>query len=252
MSSRIVSIVLAFVACAAAFPSPSTGKRQNLATVIDRCTVPNTVALTFDDGPWQYGTVVSDTLVAHNATGTFFYNSNNWDCIYNSDEIDRVKYVYDHGHQIASHTGHHWDLTKLSWDEIHNEMWLSEQAIFRITGAYPAFTRPPFGAYNDLVLQAAYKRGQKVVMWDFDSGDSVGASVAQQKQNYDDIIQQRPSTILTLNHETYETTVYDTLPYAIQQLQAAGYRLVSLAECLGEKPYSYVGTPAVRDSSWVC
>ena len=39
------------------------------------------------------------------------------ECIYNADEIKRVKYVYDHGHQIGSHTWSHPDLTQLSWDQ---------------------------------------------------------------------------------------------------------------------------------------
>lgn len=39
------------------------------------------------------------------------------------------------------------------------------------------------------------------------------------------------------------------LPYAIGQLQAAGYRLVSLAECVGLPPYQSVQAPGVRDVS---
>jgi len=34
---------------------------------------------------------------------------------------------------------------------------------------------------------------------------------------------------------------YDVLPYAIQKLKAAGYDLVTLAECLGTSPYQSVG-----------
>lgn len=33
----------------------------------------------------------------------------------------------------------------------------------------------------------------------------------------------------------------DVLPHAIQTLQSAGYRLVTIAECVGEAPYSSVG-----------
>ncbi|KAF8637079.1 hypothetical protein AX17_003079 [Amanita inopinata Kibby_2008] len=245
-------IALGVAALAAALPTENVEKRQALANVIYHCTVPNTVALTFDDGPWVYLYDVSKALVAANATGTFFFNGNNYECIYNDDEMKRVRYAYDHGHQIASHTWSHWDLTTLTWDQIHDEMWKVEQALLRITGAYPAFMRPPYGSYNDLVRQAAAVRGQQLVMWDFDSRDSDGASVAQQEQNYDDVISQHPDTILALNHETYETTVHQTLPYVIQQLQEAGYRLVTLAECLGEEPYQYVSSPSTPDSSWHC
>lgn len=38
-------------------------------------------------------------------------------CIYNADMRARVKYAYDHGHLIGSHTWHHNDLTTLSWDQ---------------------------------------------------------------------------------------------------------------------------------------
>ncbi|KAK0194076.1 carbohydrate esterase family 4 protein [Armillaria mellea] len=234
-----------------AFATAAPQKRQ-LAQVISSCTQPNTVALTFDDGPWQYAQVVSDALTSKGVKGTFFYNGNNYECIYDQAEIDRVKYVYNAGHQVASHTWSHADLTTLTWDQIHDEMWRVEQALQRIVGVVPAFMRPPYGNYNDLVLQASYIRGQKVVLWDFDSGDSVGASVQDSESTYDSTISQHPSTLLALNHETYETTAYDVLPYAIERLQAAGYNLVTLAECLGESPYQSVGNAGVNDGSWGC
>lgn len=46
-----------------------------------------------------------------------------------------------------------------------------------------------------------------------------------------------------------ETTAHQVLPYAIQKLQAAGYRLVSLSECTGLPAYQSVGSPGVRDVS---
>ncbi|PBK75976.1 carbohydrate esterase family 4 protein [Armillaria solidipes] len=242
-----VFITLTLTAFAIAAPQ----KRQ-LAQVVSSCTQPNTVALTFDDGPWEYAEVVSDALTSKGIKGTFFYNGNNYECIYDQAEIDRVKYVYNAGHQVASHTWSHADLTTLTWDQIHDEMWRVEQALQRIVGVVPAFMRPPYGNYNDLVLQASYIRGQKVVLWDFDSGDSVGASVQDSESTYDSTISQHPSTLLALNHETYETTAYDVLPYAIEKLQAAGYNMVTLAECLGESPYQSVGNAGVDDGSWGC
>ncbi|KAK0469487.1 carbohydrate esterase family 4 protein [Desarmillaria tabescens] len=159
-----VFITLSLTAFATAAPQ---SKRQ-LAQVVSSCTQPNTVALTFDDGPWIYAQVVSDALTSKGVKGTFFYNGNNYECIYDQAEMDRVKYVYNAGHQVASHTWSHSDLTTLTWDQIHDEMWRVEQALQRIVGVVPAFMRPPYGNYNDLVLQASYIRGQKVVLWDFE------------------------------------------------------------------------------------
>jgi len=42
-------------------------------------------------------------------------------------------------------------------------------------------------------------------------------------------------------------TAYALVPYAINKLQAAGYKLVSVAECLGRDRYWSVGNPAIRD-----
>jgi peptidoglycan/xylan/chitin deacetylase (PgdA/CDA1 family) len=104
---------------------------------------------------------------------------------------------------VASHTWDHKDLTTLTFDEIHNEFYLVEQAFQRLLGVTPAFLRPPDGNYNDLVRQVAYQRGQKIVTWDFDSGDSTGSTAAQSNKAYDALIKQHPSTILALNHEVY-------------------------------------------------
>ncbi|CAE6526118.1 unnamed protein product [Rhizoctonia solani] len=221
------------------------------------CTVPNTVAITFDDGPYEYIYDISNALINAGAKGTFFFNGNNYQCIYSADNQARLKHVYKQGHQVASHTWGHkdlsTDLSTLTWDQVHDEMWRVEEALQRILGVTPAFMRPPFGSYNgkrthllpseyyltltsaDNVRNVAGVRGQKIANWDFDSRDSAGASAADSKRLYDEIIAQRPSTILTLNHETYRTTA-----------------LVTLAECLGEQAYQYIGSPQTPDDSWTC
>ncbi|KAF8992284.1 chitin deacetylase [Cyathus striatus] len=227
-------------------------QRRSPAQVVTKCTVPNTVALTFDDGPWLYLYDVGKAIAAAGGHATFFFNGNNYGCIYEADEAKRVKWAFDKGHQVASHTWSHAHLNNLNWDQLHNQFWLVEEAIMKITGAYPAFTRPPYGEYNDLVREVAGARGHTLATWDFDSGDSSGISADQSKQRYTEIANSHPSTILALNHDVYEQTAHVILPHAIQVLQAKGYRFVTLAECLGMSPYQWVGAPQARDSSWTC
>jgi len=131
-------------------------------------------------------------------------------------------------------------------------MWRVEEALLKITGAYPAFMRPPFGSYNDLVVGASFNRNQSVALWDFDSGDSVGATVAQQKKSYDQLIAEHPSNVLSLEHEVYKSTVQQVLPYILPKLVAAGYKLVTIAECTGLSPYQWIGAPSTRDDTWHC
>jgi peptidoglycan/xylan/chitin deacetylase (PgdA/CDA1 family) len=124
-------------------------------------------------------------------------------CIYSSDSIERAKYVYGKGHQVASHTWAHANLTTLNYDQLNDEFWRVEQALQRILGVTPAFMRPPFGSYNDLVRQVAHERGQKMVTWDFDSGDSTGSTPDQSNAAYDDLAKRHPSNVLSLNHEVF-------------------------------------------------
>ncbi|KAJ6514764.1 carbohydrate esterase family 4 protein [Mycena vulgaris] len=233
MLPSLVFTILA-AAWASATPMPQVEPRQGgpMATVYSSCKTKGDVALTFDDGPWIYLNDVSKALTSAGAVGTFFFNGNNYACIYDADEQARVKFAYANGHMIGSHTWAHLDLTTLTWDQIHDEMWRVELALSRIIGVRPAFMRP--------------------LIWDFDSGDSTGSTVAQSEALYDKVVSSHPSSLLPLNHETYETTAHQVLPYAISKLQGAGYKLVSLATCLGLPAYASVGTPGKPDASWKC
>lgn len=85
-----------------------------------------------------------------------------------------------------------------------------------------------------------------------DSGDSVGESESQSEQEYRKQASYYPSPGIGLNHETYQSTAQDVVPFAIKTLQDAGYNLVSVAECLGIEPYDYIGGRMERDDSWHC
>lgn len=126
-----------------------------------------------------------------------------------------------------------------------------DDALIKILGVKPAFVRPPYGNYNELSRQVAQENGQSIVIWDFDSRDSTGASAEESKAAYDDVARKNPSTILTLNHETYETTAEEVLPYALHVLKEKGYRFVTVAECLGgHDPYITRTVPSERDVSF--
>ncbi|KAF6755341.1 chitin deacetylase [Ephemerocybe angulata] len=245
-------VLVASYASAAVLNFGANGlKKKAPGDVVTQCTVPGTVALTFDDGPYIWETDIVDSLNAAGAKGTFFVNGNNWACIYEDSMVSRLQYAYGAGHQIASHTWAHLHLPTLDAASLNTQFFLVEDAIHKITGAYPAFTRPPYGEYNQLVQDVAASRGQTLVNWDFDNGDTAGLSGAQSLDSYRARIADHPSTILTLNHEINPSTP-QIVPEVIAQLQAAGYTLVTLAECLGEAPYQYVDEPQPRDSTWTC
>ncbi|CAE7229117.1 unnamed protein product [Rhizoctonia solani] len=242
---KILALSIAIGAVAQARPY----QRQAGAQVMTSCSVPNTAAITFDDGPYIWTQNIVNTLNAAGAKGTFFVNGNNFNCIYSGNNPSNLKYAYDQGHQIASHTWSHPHLPSLSAPQIQNELISINAAIEGITGAVPAFMRPPYGEYNQDVLDVAGSLGQTVVTWDLDSADADGATVDQSLATYTARISQRPNSILTLNHETHSTTANELLPSIISRLQGAGYNLVTVAECVGMDPYLSQGQPTGTSGS---
>ncbi|KAJ1302871.1 hypothetical protein OPQ81_003171 [Rhizoctonia solani] len=246
-----ITILASALFGAAQATSPALESRTT-ANVIRKCTEPNTVAISFDDGPYNWTMELVDLLDSYGAKGTFFVNGNNYGCIYSEENAKRINYLIEKGHQLASHTWAHAHLPQLTGNVLNNEFAKTNEAIRKITGHTPAFMRPPYGEYNDEVVEKAANNGQTVVIWDFDSEDSIGATAEQSKSYYDKVLDQRPGTILTLNHETIETTPHKVIPYALQKIKEKGYKMVTVAQCLGMEPYQVITSPSSRDGSWTC
>lgn len=223
---------------------------SDTARVVTSCTRDKLAALTFDDGPADNTRKAMELLEAKGAKGTFFVNGKNWGCIY--DKADILKETFDRGHQVASHTWSHPHLNSLTYAEVERELSSSHDAIKRITGADVAFMRPPYGEHNDNVSKVAARLGETIVNWNVDSGDALGHTIQQQKDEFTQAVNKNMRSIISLQHDVHPTSVYDVLPHAIKTLQDAGYTLVTIAECIGEAPYHSVGQPQQRNSDWHC
>ena len=72
--------------------------------IIFSCTVPGTVALTFDDGPYPFTGLILDKLRDAGFPATFFVNGDNWRYIFTDESQGYVRRIVAEGHQIGSHT----------------------------------------------------------------------------------------------------------------------------------------------------
>ncbi|KAJ9099381.1 hypothetical protein QFC20_005734 [Naganishia adeliensis] len=220
--------------------------------IVRNCVNSGQVALTFDDGIFQYEDDIARTL--GNSKATFFVNGNNWGCIYSDQAKSILRALDQQGHTLGSHGWSHKDMTTLSWDQIHDELWRVEQAFERILGKRPIYFRPPYGKYNDLLLAALENRGyRKMFLWSDDVQDGNGASAASQKGVYDSIANSYPNTHLVLAHSVHTTSAFDVTPYAVDRLRNRGYQLVAVDTCMGsqgEWPYRWIGQP--QSGNWWC
>lgn len=95
-------------------------EKRGAGSIVKSCYLENSIAITFDDGPFDFTNDLLDTLDRENVKVTFFLNGKNVGSIYDYPGI--IKRAYRSGHQIGSHTWDHVDLSTVSLDEVADQM----------------------------------------------------------------------------------------------------------------------------------
>lgn len=179
----------------------------------------NCVAVTFDDGPATSTNEVLDILARKHATASFFVLAPKVRA--NPGVVQRMRAA---GHTVGSHTATHRDLTRLSQPEVRREVEEGSRAIAEATGASPRFVRPPYGALNATVSDAARVQGQAVVLWDVDTLDWKHRDPARTCKT---AVDQARAGSIVLMHDIHPTTT-QAVECVIDGLRAKGLRPASL------------------------
>ena len=99
------------------------------------------VALTFDDGPDPIHTPrILNILEENNIKATFFLIGSK---IETYPEL--VKRIYEEGHIIGNHTFSTPSYTLWNSNKIYEDIRKTNDIIYKITGKFPFFFRPPSG-----------------------------------------------------------------------------------------------------------
>ncbi len=149
-----------------------TSQLQNPPTLIQRG--PNTrpwVALTLDAGAGAEPTAAILEALRTRGIHITFFLTGKW--IRANPELARQ--IVADGHEVANHTMNHPDLRVLDDRDIQRELAEADQALREVAqaGTQPFF-RPPYGAYDQRVLQVVQAQGYLPIYWTLDSLDSVG------------------------------------------------------------------------------
>ena len=179
------------------------------------------VALTFDDGPHAtYTPLLLDGLRKRGIHATFFLMGKN---IRGNEEI--VTQMQRDGHLIGNHTYDHVQLDKLPGDQACQQIIKTNNEIYEITGEYPMYLRPPYGAWpKDLELCVT----MLPVFWDVDTLDWKSKNV----RSVENIVQREVKDgSIILMHDSFPTSVEAALEIA-DMLMEAGYDLVTADQLL--------------------
>ncbi len=89
---------------------------------------------------------------------------------------DMVKEIYNNGFEIGLHSNTHPDMTKLSRSEIKEELETNIELIQELTGYRPKLFRPPYGYYNNTLIEVCESLDISCIEWSVDSLDWKGLS----------------------------------------------------------------------------
>ncbi|KAK2614778.1 hypothetical protein N8I77_001580 [Diaporthe amygdali] len=232
--------------------------RQKLGSVpygelITTCTEPGTIALTFDDGPWKYTEDLLDILRNYGVQATFFVCGGNMGGdgqITDYGHPHLLQRMVNEEHQVATHTWAHADLTTVDEHGILDQLLFNEQALVEALGKIPTYFRPPYFSSNEEVLDTVGQLGYHVINAGVDTNDWKGDYEAA-KQTFSQALQQGQwdgTGKIVLAHDIHERTVHELAGYMIEQALNAGYRLVTVGECLGDPEQNWYRNPRTGGS----
>lgn len=230
--------VLPLAACIAQSPAPSQSAAPAAALpsatptpappkhTYSQCYVEGPyIAMTFDDGPHGENTPrLLDMLKKRNIKATFFVVGQ---CVAEFPEI--LKRAAEEGHEIASHSWSHPQLTKLGEGGVTDQLQRTHDVIQQTTGTAPKLMRPPYGAFTANQRAWAHSKwGYKTILWDVDPLDW---KVRSSSRVQSEILRMTVPGSIILAHDIHKSTV-DAMPETLDALLAKGFKFVTVSELI--------------------
>ena len=182
------------------------------------------ISISFD-AAWgnEHTQGILDTLDQYGVKTTFFL-VDFWAEKYPED----VKAIYAKGHELGNHSSTHPDMAKLSKEQIRQELDKTAETIEGITGIRPTLFRPPFGSYNNSLIETCESLGYKVIQWSVDSLDWKKLTTEQIVERV--VRNVEPGSIVLFHNNADHVEEY--LPLVLRSLIEQGYEIVPIGELI--------------------
>lgn len=183
------------------------------------------VAISFD-AAWGADKTekIMEILKEYNANATFFLVGF-WVETY--PEI--TKKIAENGFEIGTHSNTHPDMAKLDANQMKLELETSVKILEDTTGKKVELFRPPYGSYNNTLIETCESLNLTTIQWDVDSLDWKGISAVDITTR---ILNKVFNGSIILCHNNSDH-ILDALPMVLDRLQKRGYTI----KCIGDIIY---------------
>ena len=184
------------------------------------------VALSFDAAWGNEDTAEILKILAKNEIKVTFFMTGGWIEKYPED----VKAIAAAGHDLGNHSENHKHMSQLSKEQCAEEIMKAHNKVKELTGVEMTLFRPPYGNYNNTLIDATREIGYDCIQWDVDSLDwkDYGAdAIVNTVVNHKNL--GNGSIILCHNDAKFTK---DALQAMITGLQDEGYTIVPISELI--------------------
>ena len=187
------------------------------------------VAIGFDDGPAPDTSAFVRMLERSHAHATFFMIGDQTSAIYRRMLLRELA----DGDVLGDHTFTHPYLTNVR--DVRAQLSRTIAVIRSLTGYTPCVFRPPYGVYDQSIIDTARALGLATVMWNVAPSDYTLPGVAAIEQRV--LAHVVPGSII-ISHDGggARAETLAAYPGIIAALRARGYRIVTIPQLLGFRP----------------
>lgn len=188
------------------------------------------IAISFDAawGNDDTGTLI-DILKEYEVPATFFVVGA-WVDKY----PESVKQLADAGHQVQNHSNTHPHMPQLSKTQMKDELETCNQKIQAVTGVEPTLFRPPYGDYDNAVIDVTKSAKMQAIQWSVDSLD--WKENATPESIYKRVTSKvKPGSIVLFHNDAEHTP--EALPDILKTLKDEGYEFVFISDLIYKDNY---------------
>lgn len=154
---------------------------------------------------------------------------------------EEVKAIAESGCEIGNHSNNHYNMPKLSAEEIDKELQYVNTRVNELTGLTPKVFRPPFGDYSNLLIDRVEANGMKTIQWSVDSLDWKGISASEITSR---VTKGISSGGIVLFHNNSDN-ILEALPLVLSNFINNGYKLVTMSELIYTENY-YIDSNGIQ------
>lgn len=204
---------------------------------------PNTVYLTFDDGPSKRTPEILEILKNYNIQATFFIIGKE-----GKAQPNLLKRMSEDGHSIGIHTySHAYDKIYSSVENYLHDFYLTYELIYEITGKKPSVFRFPGGSINRYslrnyqeIIAEMIRRGFTYYDWNASSGDAgQGVSAASVYSNTIQSSENKSRVILLMHDSAGKSYTVAALPKIIEYYQSKGFQFAAIHNDVNPVVFNY-------------